>query len=89
MEKSAMCYEATFNTNISEGAIKGWDEEGSGGMRNCRDGQGGRRKHGVEKNVTMETEKGRDDRTFKNYFPIVRKLKNKSGKSTWGIKVQR
>lgn len=50
--------------------------------------RGGRRKHSVKKNVTMETEKGRDDRTFKNYFPIVRKLKNKPGKSTWGIKVQ-
>lgn len=45
-------------TNIHEGAIKGWDKEGSGGMRNCRDGQGGRRKHGVEKNVTMETNIG-------------------------------
>lgn len=50
--------------------------------------RGVRRKHSVKKKVTMETEKGRDDRTFKNYFPIVRKLKNKSGKSTRGIKVR-
>lgn len=50
--------------------------------------RGVRRKHSVKKKVTMETEKGRDDRTFKNYFPIVTKLKNKSGKSTRGIKVR-
>lgn len=31
-------------TKINEGAIKEWDKEGSGGMRNYRDGKGSEKK---------------------------------------------